>query len=350
MSSKSRYTEAGVNIDKANELIRNIQPLVSSTFKRGVITEIGGFAGLFALDSSRYRQPVLVSSTDGVGTKIKIAIQAGIHDTVGIDLVAMCVNDIIVSGAKPLFFLDYFATGSLESGVALDVIKGIAEGCRQAECSLIGGETAEMPGLYAANDYDLAGFVVGVVERNDIVDGSEIGNGQVIVGLSSSGLHSNGFSLVRKIFFEELGLTVHDVVPDLGDESLGKILLTPTRIYASSISHFLKQQQINGMIHITGGGFQDNISRILPRTCRAVIHKGSWDIPPIFGFLQEKGGISEEEMYRTFNCGIGMILITPESGLEDLMSLAKAVDEQAFVIGHIESRAENEPGVVFSTG
>ena len=227
MSSKSRYTEAGVNIDKANELIRNIQPLVSSTFKRGVITEIGGFAGLFALDSSRYRQPVLVSSTDGVGTKIKIAIQAGIHDTVGIDLVAMCVNDIIVSGAKPLFFLDYFATGSLESGVALDVIKGIAEGCRQAECSLIGGETAEMPGLYAANDYDLAGFVVGVVERNDIVDGSEIGNGQVIVGLSSSGLHSNGFSLVRKIFFEELGLTVHDVVPDLGDESLGKILLTP---------------------------------------------------------------------------------------------------------------------------
>jgi len=347
VKNDSLYAQAGVDIDKANELVKRIRPMVASTFKRGVLTEIGGFAGLFALDLDRYHEPVLVSSTDGVGTKIKIATMCNMHKTLGIDLVAMCVNDILVCGAEPLFFLDYFATGKLDPEKATDVIKGITDGCKEAGCSLIGGETAEMPGLYAENDYDLAGFVVGVVDRDKIIDGSEIGVGQVMIGLSSAGLHSNGFSLVRKICFEKLGLAVSDKVPEIGELSLGEVLLTPTKIYSSTINHLLKQQRVTGMVHITGGAFLENIPRILPKSCRAVIKKGSWPIPPIFHFLQEKGNISEEEMFRTFNCGIGMVLIVPEADAQDLLFQTHALDEQAFVIGHIEEREPEKPPVVF---
>jgi len=347
VKDESLYAQAGVDIDKANELVEKIRPMVASTFTRGVLTEIGGFAGLFALELDRYREPVLVSSTDGVGTKIKIATLCNMHKTIGIDLVAMCVNDILVCGAKPLFFLDYFAAGKLDPEKAADVIRGITDGCKEANCSLIGGETAEMPGLYAENDYDLAGFVVGVVDRDNIIDGSEIGVGHMIIGLSSTGLHSNGFSLVRKICFEKLGLTVSDRLPETGELNLGEVLLTPTKIYYSTVNHLLKKQRITGMVHITGGAFLENIPRILPKSCRAVIKKGSWPIPPIFHFLQEKGNISEEEMFRTFNCGIGMVLIAPEAEIKDLLFQTKALNEQAFIIGHIEKRESEDPPVVF---
>ncbi len=350
MKGNTRYTQAGVDIDKAMELIETIRPMVSSTFKHGVLTEIGGFAGLFALDLERYHQPVLVSSTDGVGTKIKIAVLSNRHETIGIDLVAMCINDILVCGAQPLFFMDYFSTGRLKPETAVDVIRGITDGCKEAGCSLIGGETAEMPGVYAENDYDLAGFVVGAVDRDKIIDGSEIGMGQAIIGLASSGLHSNGFSLVRKIFFEELGLTVSDRIPEIGDQSLGEILLTPTKIYSRVIGHLLKQQRhISGMVHITGGAFLDNIPRILPKTCKAVIKKGSWPVPPIFRFLEEKGKIPEEEMFRIFNCGIGMILIVHEADVQDILFQIHALEEQAYVIGQIEERDPEGPPVVFQT-
>lgn len=343
----SPYAQAGVHIDRANQLIERIKPFVASTFKRGVLTEIGGFAGLFALDVERYQEPVLVASTDGVGTKLKIATLTGKHGTVGIDLVAMCVNDIVVCGAQPLFFLDYFATGQLEPAMAEEVIKGIATGCLEAGCSLIGGETAEMPGHYAPGDYDLAGFAVGVVDRPDIIDGSEIGVGNLLVGLASSGLHSNGFSLVRKICFEELGLSVEDVVPEFGDRPLGEILLTPTRIYANPIKHFLKQSRIAGIIHITGGGFQDNIPRVLPKMCQAVIDKGSWPVPQMFRFLQEKGQIPDNDMLHTFNLGIGMVIIVPEDQVQDILFQAEALNEKAHVIGRIEAREADTPPVVF---
>jgi phosphoribosylformylglycinamidine cyclo-ligase len=349
LKNHSLYSQAGVDIDKAEELVKRIKPMVSATFKRGVLTEIGGFAGLFALDLENYHEPVLVSSTDGVGTKVKIANMCQMHETIGIDLVAMCVNDIIVCGAKPLFFLDYFATGKLEPEKAVNIIKGITDGCKEADCSLIGGETAEMPGLYAKEDYDLAGFVVGVVEREKIIDGSEIGVGNVLIGLASNGLHSNGFSLVRKICFEELGLSVSDRIPGIEKYTLGEILLAPTKIYVSTINHLLKKQRINGMVHITGGAFFGNVPRIIPKSCRAVIKMDSWPIPPIFHFLQKKGNISDEEMFRTFNCGIGMILIVPEADAQDLLFQTRALNEQAFIIGHIEEKDPENPSVVFQT-
>ena len=345
--SKDLYAKAGVDIDKANKLVEKIKPIVASTFKRGVLTEIGGFAGMFALDLNEFSEPVLVSSTDGVGTKIKIAIDANIHDTIGIDLVAMCVNDILVCGAKPLFFLDYFSTGKLEPEVGEAVIKGIAEGCKQANCSLIGGETAEMPGLYQEGDYDLAGFTVGVVDRKKIIDGSDIGVGNVLIGLASSGLHSNGFSLVRKIFFKDLGLSVHDKVDELGEQSVGELLLTPTKIYVNTIFRILKEFKINGMVHITGGGLLENIPRILPSSCKAVIEKSSWEISPIFKFLQEKAQIPEKEMYRTFNCGIGMVLISPENLVQDIMFQLQALGEDAHIIGKIEEKKESEDPILF---
>ena len=345
---KSLYAQAGVDIDKANRLVDDIRQIVSSTYTKGVITEIGGFAGLFALDQDKYKNPVLVSSTDGVGTKLKIAFMTNIHNTVGIDLVAMCVNDIIVTGAAPLFFLDYFATGKLEEKVASDVISGIATGCKEAECALIGGETAEMPGMYPPNEYDLAGFSVGVVERSEIIDGSEVGVGHEIIGISSSGLHSNGYSLVRKLIFEDLGLHVTDTVDELPGGTVGEILLTPTKIYVKTILNLLKSFKIHGIVHITGGGFQDNIPRALPTTCKAVIKKGSWFVHPIFKFLQKKGNIPEEEMLRTFNCGVGMILIVPPSQTQEILLQLKALNEEAFLIGHIEQRAEDEPAVLFT--
>ena len=327
----SRYSEAGVDIDKGNEFVSRIKPLVSKTFRRGVLTEIGGFGGLFAI-GDRYTDPVLVSSTDGVGTKLNIAGLCKKHDTIGIDLVAMCANDIVVCGAKPLFFLDYFSIGKLDLDVATEVVKGIAKGCEIANCSLIGGETAEMPGLYSPGDYDIAGFVVGIAERNNLIDGSEIRDGDKIIGLASNGLHSNGFSLVRKIFFEEMGLTVNDRVKEL-ECTLGEELLKPTRIYTETLLNVFRNFKVKGVVHITGGGIIDNIPRVLPHGCKAIIDEKSWPVPPVFKLLQEKGNISALEMYRTFNCGIGMVVIVPEHCVDKAVAALTDEGETASIIG-----------------
>lgn len=338
---KSRYSEAGVDIDKGNAFIKGIKEIVSSTHQRGVLSDIGGFSALYAIDLNKYKQPVLVTSTDGVGTKLAIAHLCNKHDTIGIDLVAMCVNDIIVGGATPLCFLDYFAVGKLDLTIATEIVKGIAEGCRQAKCSLVGGETAEMPGLYRNNDYDLAGFVTGMVDRDAIIDGSDIRVGNVIIGLASSGIHSNGYSLVRKICFEELQLTVDQHVEELGC-TLGEELLRPTRIYVQSVQNVLRSYKINGMIHNTGGGFFDNIPRILPNGCKAVIHTSRWPQPPIFGFLASKGNVPPSEMYRTFNMGIGLMAVVNESQANDICHHFNAVGEMAYIIGEIVQKEETD--------
>nr|MBF0223682.1 phosphoribosylformylglycinamidine cyclo-ligase [Desulfobulbaceae bacterium] len=333
----SRYAESGVDIDKANDFIDKIKPLVAATFQRGVLTGIGGFGGLFALGGDRYKDPVLVSSTDGVGTKLKIAELCNKHDTIGIDLVAMCVNDIVVSGARPLFFLDYLAVGHLNVEQATDVVRGIAKGCEISKCSLIGGETAEMPGMYSKGEYDLAGFTVGIAERNELIDGSETKVGDKLIGLASSGIHSNGYSLVRKICFEELGLSVEDHVEELGC-TLGEELLRPTRIYTETVLNLIKNFKIRGIVHITGGGFIDNIPRVLPAGCKAVLNCKAWPQMPIFDFLQKKGNVSAEEMCRTFNCGIGMVLIVGDKKVDDIMLQLAALGETAYVIGEIAAR------------
>ena len=338
-SQSSRYSEAGVDIDKGNELVSRIKKIVAPTFGRGVLTDIGGFSGLFAIGSDQYDDPVLVSSTDGVGTKLNIAKLCNKHDTIGIDLVAMCVNDIAVGGAKPLFFLDYLSVGKLDIDVASDIIRGVAKGCKICKCSLIGGETAEMPGLYSEGDYDLAGFVVGIAERDKIIDGSDIRVGNQIIGIASSGLHSNGYSLVRKICFEELGLSVDSYIDEFGC-TLGEELLRPTRIYSESILNLNKNFKISGLIHITGGGFIDNIPRILPQGSRAVIQYESWKIPPVFEFLKNKGNISPKEMCRTFNMGIGMVAIVEEPLLEDVMQQLTALGETPYHLGEITARPE----------
>ena len=345
--SSSKYSEAGVDIDKGNAFISRIKGIIADTHGRGVLNDIGGFSGLFAIGNAGYEDPVLIASTDGVGTKLNVAKMCNKHDTIGIDLVAMCVNDVIVSGAKPLFFLDYFASSSLDLDVATDVIKGIAKGCKISKCSLIGGETAEMPGLYQPGDYDLAGFVVGIGERNAIIDGSDVRVGNKIIGLASSGLHSNGFSLVRKIFFEELGLSVDDQVEELGC-SVGEELLKPTRIYVESVLKVLRNYRINGLIHNTGGGFIDNVPRILPDGCKAILQKDSWDIPPVFGFLQDKGSIPEVEMYRTFNMGIGLMALVDTDQVEDVMYQFEAMGEKPYLIGEIQraDQAENRSVVI----
>ncbi len=345
-SSSSRYAEAGVDIDKANDFIDEIKPIVSSTYRRGVLTDIGGFGGLFALGGDRYKDPVLVSSTDGVGTKLMVANLCNKHDTIGIDLVAMCVNDIVVCGAQPLFFLDYFSVGKLDTAVAVDVVRGIAKGCEISKCSLIGGETAEMPGLYSAGDYDLAGFVVGIAERDKLIDGSEIKVGDKIIGLSSSGIHSNGYSLVRKICFDELGLKVDDYVDELGC-TLGEELIRPTRIYTESMLNLFKNFKVRGLVHITGGGFDDNIPRVLPKGSKAVINEGSWPIQPIFQFLQAKGNVPVAEMRRTFNYGIGMAVVVDEKVVDDVVSQLTALGESPYIIGEVAARADGEDSVIF---
>lgn len=332
--SSSRYSEAGVDIDKGNEFVARIKNIVSDTHVRGVLTDIGGFSGLFAIGNAGYEDPVLISSTDGVGTKLNVAKLCNRHDTIGIDLVAMCVNDVVVSGAKPLFFLDYFSISSLDIDMAVDVVKGIAKGCKTAGCSLIGGETAEMPGLYQPGDYDIAGFVVGIAERDSIIDGSDIRVGNKLIGLASSGLHSNGYSLVRKICFEEMGLSVNNIVRELGC-TLGEELLRPTRIYVESVLNIFRNHKINGLVHNTGGGFIDNVPRVLPAGCKAIINPESWTVPPIFSFLEKNGNISKPEMYRTFNMGIGMIVIVNDEIVEDVMQHFKALGETPFVIGEI---------------
>jgi phosphoribosylformylglycinamidine cyclo-ligase len=343
-SNNSKYKEAGVDIDKGNAFVKGIKDIVSSTHQRGVVNEIGGFSSLFAIDKDNYSSPVLVSSTDGVGTKLVVAQLCEKHDTIGIDLVAMCVNDIIVSGAKPLFFLDYFSSGELELDVATDVIKGIAEGCLQAGCSLVGGETAEMPGLYKKGYYDLAGFVTGIIDRDKVIDGSGIKVGNKIIGLSSNGLHSNGFSLVRKICFSDLELSVNDHIPEL-NRTLGEELLHPTRIYVKPILNILKKYTITGMVHNTGGGFLDNIPRILPKGCKATIDTSSWKIPPIFSFLSDKGAVSGKEMFRTFNMGIGYLCVINEEDIDDIMHHFTALGETPYLIGEISARGADEPEV-----
>jgi phosphoribosylformylglycinamidine cyclo-ligase len=346
MAKTSSYKEAGVDIDKADAFIEAIRPLVKSTYRTGVLGEIGAFGGLFHLGVEKYRDPVLVSGTDGVGTKLKIATLMGRHDTIGIDLVAMCANDIIVHGATPLFFLDYLAVGKLAPEIAIQIVEGITHGCRQAHCSLIGGETAEMPGIYQPGDYDLAGFVVGVVERDQIIDGSEIAVGHRIIGLASSGLHSNGFSLVRQVLFERNRYQVRDEVPELGGV-LGDELLKPTRIYVEAVLNLLRDFPVHGISHITGGGLTGNVPRILPKACQAVLHRQSWPRPPIFHFLKELGNIPEEEMLRTFNNGIGMVLVVEEAQVEDILQRLRALGDQAFVIGEIGPRQRQQPPLVY---
>lgn len=331
---KSTYKDAGVDIDAGNTFVKLIKPLVKATSRPEVIADIGGFGGLFSLNTNKYKNPVLVSGTDGVGTKLKLAFMADKHDTVGIDLVAMCVNDIVVQGAEPLFFLDYLATGKLEPEKAALIVKGIAEGCTMAGCALIGGETAEMPGFYADGEYDLAGFTVGVVERENIIDGSTITVGNKLIGLASSGIHSNGYSLARKVIFDTMGLSIDSPLPGLG-KSVAEELLTPTRIYVKSILNLRRDFRINGVAHITGGGLLENVPRVLPNGCKAVIRKNSWEIPSIFTLLQEAGNVDETELFRTFNCGIGMVLAVPESESEEVLIRLSGLNERACVIGEV---------------
>jgi len=327
------YKDAGVDIDAGDLFVEKIKPYVKSTFRPEVMTHIGGFGGLFAL--KKFKEPVLVSGTDGVGTKLKIAFLMDKHDTVGIDLVAMCVNDIIVQGAEPLFFLDYFATGKLKPAAHADIVKGIAAGCKQAGCALIGGETAEMPSFYAENEYDLAGFAVGAVEKKKLIDGSKIKPGEQLIGLASSGLHSNGFSLVRKVLLDKAGYGVQDQLTELGQAPLGDVLLTPTRIYAKSIMALLKEFDIRGMAHITGGGITENTPRMLPKGTQALIRKGSWEVLPIFKLIRKKAGIDDHEMYRDFNMGLGMILAVPKKQAEAVVKKAEKLGEKAYRIGEI---------------
>lgn len=334
------YADAGVDINKADRFVNRIKEIAKPTFGSSVIGGIGGFGGLFSLNLQDISNPVLVSSTDGVGTKLKIAFMTDKHDTIGIDLVAMCVNDVVVQGAKPLFFLDYMAMGTLKTDTAVQIVKGIVDGCMEAGCALIGGETAEMPGFYHRNEYDLAGFAVGIVDNRKIIDGSEIKVGDRLIGIASSGLHSNGFSLVRKICFDLLKLNVNDTVPEL-DSTLGDILLTTTKIYVKSVLRLAKDNPVHGLAHITGGGITGNIVRIIPESCGIIINKGSWKIPPVFKFLKEAGNVSDEEMMRTFNNGIGMVAILPEENVRDAIERLSAMNENGFVIGEIVKRDDS---------
>jgi len=343
--TQSKYSEAGVDIDKGNKFVEEIKDIVASTHQRGVLGGIGGFSSHIAIDTNKYKKPVIVNSTDGVGTKLAIAHMCNKHDTIGIDLVAMCVNDLIVGGATPLCFLDYFAVGKLELDIAKQVITGIAEGCKQSLCSLVGGETAEMPGLYQNEDYDLAGFVTGIVDRDSIIDGSDIRSGDKIIGLSSSGLHSNGYSLVRKICFTDNNLDISEYYSELGC-TLGEELLRPTRIYVQSVLNVLKNFPVSGMVHNTGGGFIDNIPRILPKGCKAELDTSCWKTPPIFNFLMKKGGVPQDEMFRTFNMGIGLLVIVSEAKADDICHHFEALGETASIIGEISHLGEGEKGPV----
>jgi phosphoribosylformylglycinamidine cyclo-ligase len=335
MNKTLTYKKAGVDIDEGEKFVRLLRPLVKKTFRREVITDIGSFNALFKLNLVRYKKPVLVSSTDGVGTKLKIAFMMDRHDTIGIDLVAMCVNDILTSGAEPLFFLDYFATGKLRAEKALDVVRGIAKGCKEAGCALVGGETAEMPGFYTAGEYDLSGFAVGVVDRKEIIDGSRIRAGDAIVGIASNGLHSNGYSLVRKLFFEREGMDVKACVGELGAK-LGDELLRPTRIYVKAFALLKDKLKIKGMAHITGGGIPGNLPRILPEGVSARIRSGSWPIPKIFSLIEGKGSIPAEDMKRTFNMGIGFVIVVTKSAAPDVVYLLEKSGYPAYIVGNTE--------------
>ena len=334
------YRDAGVDIDAGNELVERIKPAVAKTLRPEVLTGLGGFGALFRMDLTRWREPLLVSGTDGVGTKLMLARQLGRHNTIGIDLVAMCVNDILTSGAEPLFFLDYFATGKLHLDEAQAVIEGIAEGCRQAGCALIGGETAEMPGMYGAGEYDLAGFAVGAVERSQLLDGSNIKAGHRILGLASSGPHSNGYSLIRKVIERSAADLDASFAGSVGAPvSLGSALLAPTRIYVKPVLSLLQKGGIDGLAHITGGGLTENIVRVVPDGLGIDIDTAAWNRPPVFGWLQENGKIEDREMLRTFNCGIGMVMLTPAGEAEAVTKRAQALGLECFQIGEVTSRA-----------
>ncbi|OAJ34374.1 phosphoribosylformylglycinamidine cyclo-ligase [Piscirickettsia salmonis] len=338
------YRDAGVNIDAGNRLVERIKHVAKATHRPGVMGSLGGFGALFELPTDRYKTPVLVSGTDGVGTKLKLALELGIHDTVGIDLVAMCVNDLIVIGAEPLFFLDYYATGELDVDVAASVIKGIGEGCLQAGAALVGGETAEMPGMYSAGDYDLAGFCVGVVEKERIVDASRVKSGDVLIALGSSGVHSNGYSLVRKIL-AVAGQGFETVLPESG-KTLAELLLAPTRIYIKSLLPLFNQDKIHACAHITGGGLPENLPRVLPAGVSAKINTASWQWPEIFQWLQQQGGVAIDEMYRTFNCGVGMVICVAREDVDDCLAHLAACGENAWVVGEMID-GQDQP-VIFS--
>ncbi|WP_457622542.1 phosphoribosylformylglycinamidine cyclo-ligase [Persephonella sp.] len=328
------YRDAGVDIEKADRFVQQIKGFVKSTFNSNVITPIGGFAAAYLLEISKYKNPVITSSTDGVGTKLKIAQELDKHDTIGIDLVAMCVNDLVTTTSKPLFFLDYFATGKLEPHVAVDVIKGITEGCKQSECALIGGETAEMPGMYRDGEYDLAGFAVGVVEKDKMLDGSKTKDGDVLVGISSSGVHSNGYSLIRKIV-ELKNYKYTDRIEDFG-KTLGEELLTPTKIYVKTVLALAEKINIHAIAHITGGGIPGNLIRVINDNLTAIIEKNKWDVPPVFKWIQKEGNVTDEEMFRTFNMGVGMILAVPEEETDKALDIISKSGEKPFIIGKLK--------------
>lgn len=337
------YKDAGVDIAAGDALVEDIKTISARTHRPEMLNGIGGFGALFAIPLERYRQPVLVSGTDGVGTKLKLAHRVKNHSTIGIDLVAMCVNDILTQGAEPLFFLDYFATGQLELAIARQVIAGIGQGCEQAGAALIGGETAEMPGMYSGQDYDLAGFCVGIVEKDHIIDGSQVAVGDALIGIASSGPHSNGYSLIRKI----LEITQIDVNTPFNGSTLGEILLAPTRIYVRAILALLKQVHVKALAHITGGGLLENIPRVLPTHCTAVLQRDSWQIPEIFQWLQRHGNVADQEMFRTFNCGVGMVVCVAAAEVEQTLTSLRASGEIAWPIGSIEKRQGDQHQVIW---
>ncbi len=334
------YKDAGVDIDAGNALVDRIKHVAKRTRRPEVMAGLGGFGALCELPSG-YKQPVLVSGTDGVGTKLRLAMDLGIHDTIGIDLVAMCVNDLIVAGAEPLFFLDYYATGKLNVDTAAAVVEGIGKGCELSGCSLVGGETAEMPGMYEGDDYDLAGFCVGVVEKSAIIDGSAVKTGDALIGLASSGPHSNGYSLIRKI----LEVSNADLQTPVGDTTLAQALITPTSIYVKSLLSLIKQCSLHSLCHITGGGLLENLPRVLPENARAVIDCNSWQLPAVFSWLQENGNVTNTEMYRTFNCGVGMVIVIDHNDVDKVLSLLTAAGESAWLLGSIEAASDGEEQV-----
>ncbi len=346
MEKKSlSYKDAGVDINAGNDLVERIKEDVKRTRRPEVMGGLGGFGALCSIPS-KYKEPILVSGTDGVGTKLRLAIDLNKHDGIGIDLVAMCVNDLVVQGAEPLFFLDYYATGKLDVDVAAEVIKGIAHGCEQSGCALVGGETAEMPGMYHSGDYDLAGFCVGVVEKSEIIDASKVKVGDSLIALASSGPHSNGYSLIRKVL-EVSGSDAATVLLD--GKPLAEHLLAPTKIYVKSILQLIKHVDVHAISHLTGGGFWENIPRVLPAHVKAVIHENSWQWPTVFDWLQQQGNIDRYEMYRTFNCGVGMVIALPEKDVETALALLRQAGEQAWVIGQIEALGSGEQQVVMPT-
>ena len=334
MTERATYKSAGVDIDAGNEAIMRMKDYIKATFTPGVLTDVGTFGGMFQMDLTGMERPVLVSSIDGVGTKLKVAFMMNKHDTVGRDIVNHSINDILVQGARPLFFLDYFATGQLSPAVVVDVVKGMSEACREVGCALLGGETAEMPGLYLAGEYDLAGCIVGIVDRNKIIDGSKVVPGDVLIGIASSGLHTNGFSLARHIFFDNAKCRVDQKIPGL-DRTLGEVLLEPHRCYAKSVFQLLSEFDVHGMAHITGGGFYDNVPRSLPVDCQAAIERRSWEVPMIFRIMQEIGDVSEPEMYRTFNMGIGYVLVVPKEEATAIIARLTELGEPSYMIGEV---------------